>query len=117
MPYRVRTDKRAGLTPRQVDALAIGIYDFDIEFGSVDAARRAWEEHQADLRDLHAGRRPEAWWRFTPGVPEHLRDWTAVGGWVDDQEAFQRDRLRWLAEEGLLLPDEAPAVLEELQEA
>lgn len=43
-------------------------------FGSLDSAARAWSAVRDDfLARWDLWGRPEAWWRFEPGVPDDLR--------------------------------------------
>lgn len=105
---RAKPRRRVEWSPRVVLALNIGpdpLRDDDLD----DATLRAlWLEHREHLLALEQpGRRPWAFWRFGPEVPEPLRaerpvlvpdeDYDAAARRDDDRDLDQR-RAAWLAE-------------------
>ncbi len=74
-------------------------------FGTLDAAARAWRAARDEfLRRWDLWGRPEAWWRFEPGVPDDLRSGppaiiTAAD--ADEWARIEAGRRRYLASIGV----------------
>jgi hypothetical protein len=90
--------------------------------GYTDAAERVraelWRLHGAEITaqyaEFYRGQRPLYWWRYEPGIPEHLRYGQAEqrGDFGPGWGQLQDDRQAWLAQSGRLLPGEAEAIVE-----
>ncbi len=42
-------------------------------YGSLEEAADAWRRHRSEVLARWPNGRPQAWWRFEPGIPEDLR--------------------------------------------
>ncbi len=91
-------------------------------WASEDERRAAWEAHRDEMlawpRVTH--KRPAAYWQYTEGVPDELREpaWCATipADWEARDAArmaLAEARWSWLEASGLLVENEAAAIAEE----
>ena len=113
MPRRLRTSKARALSTNDRCALTVGGFVADDE----DRSRELWVQFRDELvRSCRAGRRPWAWWRWDVGERHVCIDPRSLSAdrevtytsWVPDCQEV------WLAERGLLEPDEVAAFVEQL---
>jgi len=98
MPRRHRQSKQRVASWQLLSRLNVGPVNM--------TDRPAWTQYREAALDFapQAGRRPEAWWAFEPGIPAglHFEEVATLDGF----EALERARLAWLAGTDRLTVDE-----------